>query len=128
MRIGEYEAIPTKYSDDLKTIIDLMLKVKPEERLDIQQVVNLCQLQMEQIQKRPKIDPFLIMDDIIEKLRLLNYENQFCASTGCSQISRIYFSHEEDPDSNKFNYFFQLCYWLMSFSKVYHFSSSHKHF
>ena len=27
---------------------------------------------------KPQIDTYLIMDDIIEKLSLLDYENQFC--------------------------------------------------
>ncbi len=98
-------------------MIDQMLKVNPNERLDISQVVSLCDIQMEQIQKKPKIDPFLIMDDIIEKLRLLDYENQFCKRYQRNQISRIFFSQEEDPDENKFSYFCELAYWLMSFSK-----------
>ena len=113
-----YPPIPNRFSEQLRTLVDFMLRVKPEERLDINQVVELCKLQRENMAKRPKIDPFLIMDDIIEKLRLLDYENDFCRRMNRPQISRIYFSHDYDLDKQKFNYFFELCYWLMSFSKV----------
>ena len=47
---------------------------------------------------KPKIDPYLIMDDIIEKLKLLDYERKFVMKP----ISRIFFSHyEEEPGFNK---------------------------
>ena len=75
---GEYPAITERYSEELRSLIDSMLKVNPGERLDLKQVVDLCILYAKMIAKRPKIDPFLIMDDIIEKLRLLDYENSFC--------------------------------------------------
>lgn len=40
------------------------------------------------------------MDDIIEKLSLLDYENSFCKGWKQKRISRIYFAHAhtgEDP-------------------------------
>ena len=33
------------------------------------------------------------MDDIIEKLSLLDYENQFCKGWKHPQISRVFFAH-----------------------------------
>lgn len=62
-------------------MLDCMLKVNPEERFDINAVVELCELQRAQVRK-PKIDPFLIMDDIMEKLKLLEYERLFCRVYG----------------------------------------------
>ena len=40
------------------------------------------------------------MDDIIEKLSLLDYENSFCKGWKQKRVSRIYFAHPstgEDP-------------------------------
>ena len=65
--------------------------------------------------KKPKIDPYLIMDDIMEKLKLLDYENDFCARFGKDKIVRIYFAFKDASDDAKVEYFFDLCYWLMSF-------------
>lgn len=33
---------------------------------------------MKNVANKPQIDSYLIMDDIIEKLSLLDYENSFC--------------------------------------------------
>ena len=52
------------------------------------------------IATKPQIDTYLIMDDIIEKLSLLDYENAFCKGWKQKRISRIYFAHPtsgEDP-------------------------------
>lgn len=69
------------------------------------------------LNKKPTIDPYLIMDDIMEKLKLLDYENQFWARFGRKQIVRIYFALKDYKDNTdeKFKYFYDLCYWLMTF-------------
>ncbi len=114
---GEYPAVDNRYSEELRSLIDMMLRLDQKERYDSDQVMKVCKEQRELVLKRPKIDPFLVMDDIIEKLRLLNYEQEFCKRLNRKSLSRIYFSHEEDPDHTKFSYFYELSYWLMSFSK-----------
>ena len=114
---GEYPAIESRYSEELRSIIDMMLRLKPSERYDAEQVLKICKQQKDLALKRPKIDPFLVMDDITEKLRLLNYETEFCKRLNRKPLSRIFFSHEEDPQHIKFAYFYELSYWLMSFSK-----------
>ena len=114
---GEYPAIESRYSEELRSLIDMMLRLKPAERYDAEQVLKVCMQKKELVLTRPKIDPFLVMDDILEKLRLLNYETEFCKRFNRKPISRIFFSHEEDPEHIKFTYFYELCYWLMSFSK-----------
>ena len=62
------------------------------------------------------MDPVLIMDDIIEKLHLLNYLKIFCKKYNRKPISRTYFaikSSSEDTEV-KVRYFVELSYWLMS--------------
>jgi hypothetical protein len=59
------------------------------------------------------------MDDIIEKLSLLDYENSFCKGWKQKKVSRIYFAHGstgEDPVMRA-GYFYDIVYWLMSLNK-----------
>jgi hypothetical protein len=62
------------------------------------------------------MDPVLIMDDIIEKLHLLDYLNIFCKIYRKPAISRTYFAMPSvtEPAGEKIRYFVELSYWLMS--------------
>lgn len=62
------------------------------------------------LNKKPKIDPYLIMDDIMEKLKLLDYENDFCLQFRKDKIARIYFAFKDykDTSDSKVEYFFDL--------------------
>ena len=114
---GEFPPIGEKYSEELKTLVNSMIQVNPEKRLDIDQVVELCQIQLKSwSQKKPKVDIFLIMDDIQEKLKLLNYENLFCRIFKHSPLSHVYFAHPVNPDE-QICYFYDVVYWLMSLNK-----------
>ena len=60
------------------------------------------------------------MDDIIEKLSLLDYENSFCKGWKKKRISRIYFAHEPhmgEDTNQRINYLYDMCYWLMNMNK-----------
>ena len=60
------------------------------------------------------------MDDIIEKLSLLDYETSFCRVWKSKPISRIYYAHPPhfgETQDQRLNYFFNMCYWLMSMNK-----------
>lgn len=75
-------------------MIMAMLKLDPDKRFDIAQVVELCETYKKtQQSKPPAIDTYLIMDDIIEKLSLLDYENSFCRGWKQKRISRVHFAH-----------------------------------
>lgn len=64
------------------------------------------------------MDPVLIMDDILEKLHLLDYQSKFCPRYSKKAISRTYFaiSTPNEPTETKVRYFVELSYWLMSLS------------
>ena len=68
---------------------------------------------------KPQIDTYLIMDDIIEKLSLLDYENAFCKGWKHQRISRVYFAHpplyEEEKD--RIHMLYDIVYWLISLNK-----------
>lgn len=66
-----------------------------------------------------RMDPILIMDDIIEKLHLLDYLKKFCQINSRKPLSRTYFaipSEPLEPSHEKFKCFIEMCYWLMSLS------------
>ena len=109
-----------RYSEDLRFLIDKMLKTVPAERFSTEQVREYCQRKLQELEMRPKIDCELIMDDIIEKLRLMNYETEFCSRMNRPAISRTYFARSdfEKNGPSKFQNFFDICYWLMSYSEV----------
>ena len=92
---GQFPPITAdKYSSDLRTLIMAMLKLDPDNRFDISQICVLCEQYKINLQsKGPVIDTYLIMDDIIEKLSLLDYENAFCKGWKQKRISRVYFAH-----------------------------------
>ena len=64
------------------------------------------------------MDPVLIMDDILEKLHLLDYLSRFCPKHNQKPISRTYFAiaSSNEPPAKKVRYFVELSYWLMSLS------------
>jgi len=45
------------------------------------------------------MDPALIMDDIVEKLNLLDYINRFCKPNKLKPLSRTYFAYPEKGGS-----------------------------
>ena len=60
------------------------------------------------------------MDDIIEKLSLLDYENQFCKGWKHPQISRVFFAHpleNHETESQRIHVLYDMIYWLMSLNK-----------
>lgn len=62
------------------------------------------------------MDPVLIMDDIIEKLNLLDYLKNFCKPKKIKPLSRTYFAIKADnePTELKVKNMVELCYWLMN--------------
>jgi hypothetical protein len=49
---------------------------------------------------KPHVDTYLIMDDIIEKLSLLDYENSFCKGWKHKKMSRVHFAHPTLPNED----------------------------
>jgi Intra-flagellar transport protein 57 len=120
----------SRYSSELRYLIDSMLRVDANARVDINDVVTYCEKHIAQMMQQTqngsnsdplmkritRMDPVLIMDDIIEKLHLLDYIKKFCPKYNRKPISRTYFalhSPFENPEE-KVRYFVELSYWLMS--------------
>lgn len=58
-------------------------------------------------------DPEVLMEDIIEYLKLLNYEHDFCSERGLKPLSKCYFAVKVNP-SEQFMYFVTLVSWLLT--------------
>jgi hypothetical protein len=74
---------------------------------------------MKHMANKPMIDTYLIMDDIIEKLSLLDYENSFCRGWKHKRISRVYWAHPPaaGEEKERLHLLYDMVYWLMSLNK-----------
>ena len=95
--------------------------------MDLSQVLKICDEYISKQEEKPRIDSFIKMDDIIGKLRLLNYEINFCQKYNHEIINKYYFAcnmygfnfdYKDNPTKEtypiQFAYFFDLCNWLMA--------------
>ena len=85
-------------------------------------MVKLCETFAKHAASKPQVDIYLIMDDIIEKLSLLDYENQFCKGWKHKLISRIHFAHKpeqsgKEEDVARVHLLYDMAYWLMSMDR-----------
>ena len=127
---GLYPKIDNNKYQTAAKISEALLKVNPEERMDLPQVLKICDEYISKQEEKPRIDPFIIMDDMIEKLRLLNYEINFCQKHNHEIINKYYFAcniygfnfdNKDNPTKEsypvQFAYFFDLSNWLMALIK-----------
>ena len=127
---GLYPKIDNNKYKVAAKISEALLKVNPEERMELDQVLKICDEYISKQEEKPRIDPFIIMDDLIEKLRLLNYEINFCQKHNHEIINKYYFAcnmygfnfdNKENTSKEtypvQFAYFFDLCNWLMALIK-----------
>ncbi len=96
---------------------------------EFHQVIKICESILKQQDDKPRIDPFIVMEDIVEKLRLLDYENTYCKKYKKEIINKFYFASSltqkqptnknSDIVSNNFQfaYFYELSNWLISLIK-----------
>ena len=127
---GLYPKIDNNKYQTASKISEALLKVNPEERMDLPQVLKICDEYISKQEEKPRIDPFIIMDDMIEKLRLLNYEINFCQKHNHEIINKYYFAcnmygfnfdNKDNPTKEtypvQFAYFYDLCNWLIALIK-----------
>ena len=53
-------------------------------------------------------------EDLVERLKALDYESKFCETTGSRQISRSHFAFETANRDGQFKLFLQLVAWLLN--------------
>jgi serine/threonine protein kinase len=90
---GDYPKITDeKYSNLIKDLVDQMMKVNPEERISLEDTIKSCESILKSQDEKPRIDPFIVMEDICEKLRLIDYENSFCKKYRKEVVSKFFFA------------------------------------
>lgn len=68
-----------------------MIVVDPNRRLSSEQVYEIAMLNLQNM-KKPRLDPYIAMEDIHIKLNLLDYSNMFCKAAERPQIHKFYFA------------------------------------
>jgi serine/threonine protein kinase len=118
---GEYKPVSNKFSEDMRNIIQRMIIVDPQKRCDIQNVIESYNIWKEKEKSVFKIDSLIIMEDIAEKLNLLEYRQYFCNVRKRESVTRTFFALPDTSSNNKndkFLYFYELSYWLIELLKV----------
>lgn len=115
---GEFKQINNKYSSELKKLINDMIMVDTNKRCEMGHVVKLSEEMLSSLKKANKIDCVLVMEDIYEKLTILEYQKYFCSEFKLKPVSKLFFAFKQNNENNQFEYFAGLCYWLMNLSKV----------
>jgi len=64
-------------------------------------------------------DPYVLMEETLEKLKILNYEQDFCTSAGCGLLLRTQFSEQPSNPAENFKIFASLVQWLMALNGNY---------
>jgi hypothetical protein len=91
-----------------------MIQKNPESRCYIDKVITLCEQMLQVLKSKKNFDCVLVMEDILEKLKLLNYDSDFCKKFEWKPLSKIYFATcDIENKAEQFFYFFELSYWIM---------------
>ena len=136
---GDYQKLNLdRLSKEIKDLVEGMLNNNPEERISLDEAIKKLNIILDSIENKPKVDPFIVMEDILEKLKLLNYENNYCLKFNKSFITKYTFScnvygKPNTPGLLKFNnsnnlnsdnrslkqfvIFYDLCKWLITIIK-----------
>ncbi|CAE8618105.1 unnamed protein product [Polarella glacialis] len=103
---GDYPPLTETLSADFRRLVSQMLALDPTQRLDSSKVLEVCSAQtaglaaaakkeasgLQTAEKRlMRPSPLLVMDDIIEKLKLLECEEQLLRPCGFPMLHRCFF-------------------------------------
>ncbi len=117
---GEYKPVNTRFSEELRGIVREMIVLDPQQRCDTNRILEVCQQWKEKQKNSLNIDSIVVMEDIVDKLNLLDYRTRFCTPRNLKPISKTYFAMSESDKTkqDKFNYFIELSYWLIQLIQV----------
>eukprot|EP00931_Biecheleriopsis_adriatica_P104564 TRINITY_DN79228_c0_g1_i1.p1 TRINITY_DN79228_c0_g1~~TRINITY_DN79228_c0_g1_i1.p1 ORF type:complete len:831 (+),score=203.19 TRINITY_DN79228_c0_g1_i1:149-2641(+) len=128
---GEYPPLPETFDSEFRTLVTQMLALEPAKRLDVSKVLEICtarttalaaaaskgsgtQVQSESRGMRPS--PLLVMDDIVEKLKLLECEELLLRPCGFPMLHRCFFIQAVvlPGQLSQFHVMHALMRWLLS--------------
>ena len=96
---GDYKEINKKYSDELRKTINSMIVVDPTNRAEVKQILQKSEYMLNILKKTPKIDSILVMEDIYEKLQLIDYQVNFVNPLKKVPVSKFFFAISQEPES-----------------------------
>lgn len=140
---GDFAPLPDTVCSDFRELLDQMLALDPVKRIDVEQVLKICNAQVAALVARvpgssshgtPKAhgsstsatapragpSPLLVMDDIVEKLKLLECEEKFLRPRGFPILHRCFFVQRvETPEAfTQFEVMYELIQWLLGMLKA----------
>lgn len=119
------------FSNEVRNLVDKMLQVKANDRIPISQIISNIESILDTIESKTRIDPFIVMEDILEKLKLLDYENNYCKkfkketftkyTFSCNVFGKpntpgvLSFDNKNSGMNNfpQFKAFYDICKWLI---------------
>mmetsp|Transcript_113841 Transcript_113841/g.179166 ORF Transcript_113841/g.179166 Transcript_113841/m.179166 type:complete len:763 (-) Transcript_113841:42-2330(-) len=133
---GEYPPLPETVSQEFRELVGWTLALDSTKRADCAQVLEVCTTQVAalraQMQKlediadkaKPSVSsssrvcrpsPLLVMDDIVEKLKLLECEEQFLRPRGYPLLHRCFFVQKVPLPGKvtQFEIMYELIGWLL---------------
>lgn len=134
---GDYPPLPETVSADFRELVGWMLALDPEKRFHCSQVLEVCNARVAALvatlngkdeasaQKAQQFSasasrisrpsPLLVMDDIVEKLKLLECEEQFLQVHGYPLLHRCFFAQKVELPGQicQFEVMIELIRWLL---------------
>jgi NIMA (never in mitosis gene a)-related kinase len=136
---GEYPPLPETISSEFREVVGWMLALDPEKRLHCAQVLEVCNARMAALtsahsrkdskdadcgkaqqaasssSRVSRPSPLLVMDDIVEKLKLLECEEQFLRPRGFPILHRCFFAQKValPGQTSQFEVMYELVQWLL---------------
>lgn len=90
---GEFKPIGDGYSPEIRNVVHRMLSLDPTKRPTMPEVRAYAKRQCEvykQIQSQ--VSPLIVMDNVVEKLKLIDYEKEFLSKFKMTSYSRTEFA------------------------------------
>eukprot|EP00736_Rhodelphis_marinus_P002096 Rmarinus@m.16064 len=85
-----YDPLPDHLSEELRHLVSSMIQINPSTRPSASEVVAAARKQVSKY--RTKVSPLVSMDGIMNKLRLLNYDVEFCAPRSLPPLTPTFFA------------------------------------
>merc|ERR1719399_580368 len=120
---GQYAPLPEGFSADLRKTVDGMLTLEVEKRMSMEEVHQVCEKMTAGGDAGPRVmtrpSPFLVMDDIVEKLKILNAEEYFHKPRNLPALHRCYFAMPLDLEAplTQFAVMAELMHWLAELAR-----------
>eukprot|EP00443_Scrippsiella_acuminata_P022112 CAMPEP_0115188242 /NCGR_PEP_ID=MMETSP0270-20121206/10908_1 /TAXON_ID=71861 /ORGANISM="Scrippsiella trochoidea, Strain CCMP3099" /LENGTH=746 /DNA_ID=CAMNT_0002601415 /DNA_START=133 /DNA_END=2373 /DNA_ORIENTATION=+ len=137
---GQYPPLSETCSQEFRDLVDMTLRLEAVKRPDSAQVLAACVAHMSAVaaaaaagtensnntdavrakaeERKPtsRPSPLLVMDDIVEKLKLLECEERLLRPRGYPLLHRCFFTQrlQLPGELTQFEVMFELCRWLFS--------------